>query len=345
MRGFVLHRMFALAVAPALVAANVVSVPTRALANGPAAPASDSPDTSRPRVLYRQAESAFSAGKYEDARKLLLEAWGIRRTYDVAAALGQAELELKLYRDAAEHLDFAVQNFAPMESENALEGLKSDLRSAKSQVVEARIAVSEPRATISVNGQALGQSPLSASVFLEPGSYVFEAALGPDRKTNKRMALERGGTYDVQLSIPRSALTATGPIDKPDEERQKPNLVPPVTAAIVGGVALVTGVGLLIAANSKDNTREEILNGLPGTNSCGARADLPSECSRVADLADGAATFRTVAVVSLGAAVGAGVVSYLLWPKASSSREAAFVAAPSYSPDGHTFGFAATGRF
>jgi len=78
-------------------------------------------DETRVRSLYRKAAAAFGAGKYEDAQVLLLEAWHLRRSYDVAAALGQAELELKRYRDAAEHLQYAVKNFAPVKSEKNLD--------------------------------------------------------------------------------------------------------------------------------------------------------------------------------------------------------------------------------
>lgn len=346
MRVFVLRRTRAATIASVLTVVTLGTLSAPALANGPAAASPEPADPNRPRLLYRQAETAFSAGRYEEARKLLLEAWGIRQSYDVAAALGQAELELKLYRDAAEHLSFAVQNFAPMESEGALEGIKSDLRSAKSQVAEARIAASERRAAISVNGRPLGESPLPTSVFLEPGSYVFEAALGPDRKTSRSMVLDRGGTYDVELSIPQGVPLVAASGAARDEGRSKSSLVPPLAAAAVGGVALVTGVGLFIAASSKDSSREDILNGLPaGTNRCGARVDLPPECKRVAELADGAAAFRTAAIASLGAAVGAGIATYLLWPKTSSHRESAFAAFPAYSPERQAFELSAQGRF
>lgn len=298
-------------------------------------------DPNRPRVLYRQAEAAFKEGNFERARQLLLEAWGIRRTYDVAAALGQAELELELFRDAAEHLDFAVQNFAPMESERLLEGTKADLRAAKSQVAEARITVNEPRAAVAANGQPLGESPLPAGLFLEPGTYDFEATLSPHRKATKRLLLQKGGTYDVELSLPPPS-PASGR-DAPAASNRL-NYVPSIVAAAVGGAAVLTGAGLLFAAASKEGEREDLHSTLPGTNVCGAGRPVPASCEEISRLAWNASHYRTGALVAFGTALGAGIVSYLLWP--SSPRErTAFVIAPAYSYESRSFDLSAVGRF
>jgi hypothetical protein len=310
-----------------------------ALAASPNADSAVANDTDRPRVLYRQAEAAFAAGKIDEARRLLLEAWGVRQSYDVAAALGQAELELKLYRDAAEHLDFAVRNFAPLESEVALDGVKNDLRAAKSQVAEVRIAVSEPGATVSVNGKAVGQSPLTASVFLDPGSHAFGARLAA-RTQDKRMALARGGSYDLQLVIPPATAL---PVDKAITNEK--NYTPPIIAAVAGGVAIGTGIALLVIAGSKDQEREELLDNIPGSSRCGTGAPSPSDCSEVEDLAKSALHLRTGAYISFGAAIGAGIATYLLWPKEQPKSASLFRAIPVYSPTDRSLQLNAVGRF
>ena len=325
----------------ALALGCVSALPRPAFATAPGADAAAASDPSRPRVLYRQAEAAFTAGKIEEAHQLLLEAWSIRRTYDVAAALGQAELELKLYRDAAEHLDFAVRNFAPLESEVALDGIKSDLRSAKSQVAELRLAVSEPGATVLVNGKPVGQSPLAASLFLEPGTHDFGAELAPDRNLARRMALARGGTYDLELVLPPSSPAAK----QAPSDSASTNYTPPIITAVVGGLALGAGVTLLVIASSKDQEREDLLAGLPGPNPCGAGSSAISQCEEVSVLATSASHLRTGAFVSFGAALGAGVATYFLWPKAQASDATAFRAVPLYSPETGAFQLSASGRF
>src|SRR5882672_10503221 len=63
-------------------------------------------DYARARALYKSASEAFEASQYADARRLLLEAWELRQSYDVAASLGDTELKLGLFPEAAEHLSF-----------------------------------------------------------------------------------------------------------------------------------------------------------------------------------------------------------------------------------------------
>lgn len=332
-----------------VVLASISAIPRGALAAAPgagtaAAPATESATasaTDRPRVLYRQAETAYAAGKVDEARQLLLEAWNIRQTYDVAAALGQAELELKQYRDAAEHLDFAVRNFAPLESQAALDGIKSDLRSAKSQVAEVRVVVSEPGATVSVNGSAVGRAPLAASIFLEPGTHAFGAKLAPDRSLDRRMALARGGTYDLELVLPPGNARAQ------DSAPSSTSIeyTAPIVTSVVGGLALGAGVALLVIASSKDQEREDLLADLPGSNPCGAGSSASSPCEEVSDLASSAAHLRTGAIVSFGAALGAGVATYLLWPKGEASDATALRAVPIFSPENGSFQLSASGRF
>jgi hypothetical protein len=316
------------------------STTARPLAAAPEAEPAANTDPNRPRVLYRQAEAAFAAGKVDEARRLLLEAWGIQQSYDVAAALGQAELELKLYRDAAEHLDFAVRHFAPLESETALEGIKGDLLSAKSQVAEVHITVSEPGATVSVNGQAIGTAPLPSNVFLEPGNHAFAARLAPDRHQDRRLALARGGTYELDLVLPAGTRAASD-----TGTPAAPNYTAPIITAIAGGLALGAGVTLLVLAGSKDRDRDDLVADLPEPNACQPGAPAIPECDEVSDLAHGARNLRVGAGISFGAAVGAGIATYLLWPQSKAHRDSAFRAVPVYSPESGTLVLSASGRF
>jgi hypothetical protein len=284
-------------------------------------------DPNRPRTLYRQAEAAFTAGRFDEARKLLLEAWGIRRTYDVAAALGQAELELKMYRDAAEHLDFAVQNFAPMESEGVLNGTKNDLRAAKSEVVEARITVNEPHATVTANGRVLGESPLAASVFLDPGSYDFEATVGQGRKVTKRVVLQKGGTYDVALVIPQIVAPATGleaaAPPASDATSDRGTWIPTYVAGGLAVVALGVGTGFAVDALSAKSSGEDRLNAARAMygseDACAAGNGAGSAlCNDVKDSQDRRHSSNTAATASFvvgGVLAAASIGSYFLWAR------------------------------
>ncbi len=315
----------ALAVLPAAVA---VAQPTPA--------ASD--DEAKVRSLYRKAATAFAASKYEEARTLFTEAWQLRRSYDVAAALGQTELELKRYRDAAEHLHYAVQNFAPVESEKSLDALKADLKAAKARVAEVKILVNEPKAEVLVNGKLLGAAPLPAPVFVEAGTYQFEARLGADRTARKQTTLDANNSYTVELIVPKGASPASVspvlptlgaqpvPTDHPGKEA---NWIP---TYVTGGLAIValgvgTGFGLnALSAKSKaeDKLAEaEKAHGTAGTCTPG-NGGGSGYCDDLKDLQDERKSSNTTATVSFvvgGVLAAASVGSYFLWARQPDGRE------------------------
>ncbi|HEY3253450.1 MAG TPA: hypothetical protein VGJ91_05860, partial [Polyangiaceae bacterium] len=118
------------ALTPLLVTAICKASP----ANTAKANTDASDDNTRLRSLFRKAAAASQEGKYEEARQLLLDAWTIRQTYDVASSLAQVEIQLKHYRDAAEHLEFCLRNFAPVESEQTLDQAKKAFADVKTRV-------------------------------------------------------------------------------------------------------------------------------------------------------------------------------------------------------------------
>ncbi len=64
-------------------------------------------------VLARQfldeGVEAFQARDYVKAQDLFRRSFNIKRSYDTAINLGNVELKLELYRDAAEHLDYGFR--------------------------------------------------------------------------------------------------------------------------------------------------------------------------------------------------------------------------------------------
>lgn len=302
--------------------------------------------TDRARALFKQAESAFGDSKFLQARALLLEAWSLSPSYDVAAALGEAELELKMYRDAAEHFDFALKHTAPTSSQEGIETVKKDLRSAKADVAELRISVNEAAAKVFLDGKEVGVGPLSA--FVEPGEHLVEARLD-ERVGKKSSRFERGSTYDVVLVVPNGAgvPTPTSGLGTNPARDTQPNYTPPIVTAVAGGAFLVTGVVLVAVAASKDSKKSDLLDGLAAKNGteCGAGNPTGDKCKEIQDLSKSAATFKSLAIGSFVGAAAAGVLTYFLWPDAKKSDERAITVFPNYSAFEHSFQIGAVGRF
>jgi hypothetical protein len=295
-----------------------------------AAPAAD--ENVQARTLFRQGAAAMKDGKYTEARKSLLEAWSLRRSYDVAAVLGQAELELKLYRDAAEHLDFALNNLAPRESAETLEKIKSGLQSAKQQVAELRVSVNERNAAISIDGRDVGTSPLPNSIFVVTGPHTVEARLEPDRLATQSVQTAGGSAYTIELAVPAhppaapsSGLTAAAPPVAPMEQTpaDSRSLVP---VFIGGGVTLagaVVGVAYhLAASSSKDEL--DTLKSKNGTDGCSSGEAAAADCDLQRSLADRVDTRRNLSttgfVIAGAAAIATGV--YWFWPRSSTNASA-----------------------
>ncbi len=304
-----------------------------ALARAQTAPTTENDESARARTLFRQGAAAMKDGKYPEARKALLEAWNLRHTYDVAAILGQAELELKLYRDAAEHLDFAMKNLAPRESAETLDKIKSGLQTARLQVAELRISISEPNAKVTVDGQEIGTSPLPGSVFVTSGSCKIEARLGDDRIASQTVQASMGNAYNVELSIPQpkpsapptSLAEVTQPVATPDAGADtSPSLVP----VIIGGSLFVAGAAMGIgyrvaASSSKDDL--DALRAQNGADGCSTGAASPADCAAqqsAAEDVDSRRNLSTVGFVVAGAAA-VGTAIYWFWPRSSSAAASA----------------------
>jgi len=275
-------------------------------------------DRARARELLQQGISAIDGGGFESARQTLLEAWKLQRSYDVAGALGQAELELGRYRDAAEHLEYSIRDFPPSESRTLRAKVEDALSNARKQVASLRVTAAPAGAEILVDGKLVGRSPLEGPIFVDPGTHRLDAQLDGYASNTSTIQAAAGSEQDIQLTLTKadatSAATTPGYVAASDVTPRR-NYAP---ALIVGGIGVATaaiGVGLLVAAGSKDSERDDRLALLPERNPCGAGTSHVSECSAIHSLDDDAHTFRAIAYVGFGVTAAAAVTTFLLWPR------------------------------
>lgn len=301
------------------------------------------------RELFRQGAAAMKDGKFPEARKALLQVWTIRQSYDVAAVLGQAELELKAYRDAAEHLDFALKNLAPRESAETLANIKNGLATAKQHIAEVRLTVNEPNARITIDNTDAGVSPLSGSLYVAPGQHIIQAHLDTDRIAKQTIQASSGSTYTVELTVPPppvsgpsapgSGLGAAAPAPKQPADRidTGPSLTP---VFIGGGLAVVgaaLGIGYRISASSHYDDLQT-LKEKNGADGCKNGTALPADCSAQQTAADSVDSRRNISTVSfvVAGAAAVGTALYWFWPRSSAERAAAanFVVSGAPAPHG-----------
>lgn len=303
----------------------VMVLPSLAYADDP--PLVDAGELARADTLFRDANEAYRAKDFAKARSLYLEAFGIKKTFDIAGHLGKAELQLGLYRDAAEHLAACIRLAPPNQGKEIFEPVIKDLEQAKAQI--ATVLVKAPEgATISIDGHDVGIAPLDRELFVETGRRRIEASLNGKTVTDER-DLAKGTTTEVTLTI-----AADPDIPKPPGTEPLPSW----PGWLLGGVGLAAGVGgaVLVGLGQASLTEgEDLGTSIDGQGGSCEPIGGPgsAQCAEARDSLDTAGTL-TGAGIGLLAAGGAflvGGVIYLAIPKAGASNEARLL--PIIAPD------------
>lgn len=318
----------------ALVAALLIAAAAPPPAEAaPPAPQGDA--VSKARDLFKKGMKAYEAGHLPDAYESFTAAWALQKSYDIAGNLASVEMATARYRDAAEHLRFALQNLPPSGSSDKQRGYLSDLlRDARKQIAVLDIKASVAGAKITVDGRELGAGEPADEVFVEAGDHVITATAPDHQPAEQKLRAEKGATRTVSLTLVKSRAEAPPP--------PPPSPGPsPITLAgfITAGAGLVAGTTLAIVSRTKADDADTQLAALraQGPNACAG----PSPGAACEALHDARRSRDTFANAALWSFVGAGVVAAgtlvytLRAPRGSPSRSTASVsAAPVAFPGG-----------
>jgi tetratricopeptide (TPR) repeat protein len=140
------------------------------------------------RHLYDEAIQYGKRGDYRKAKASLSAAWALIKTWEIAVNLGSAEMRLGQYRDAAEHLAWGIRDGAVKEGQDyaPLVKAKTLLAEAVAHVGQVKLVADEPGASIFVDEEVVGRSPLIDPLYLDPGVHVITARpANPERASLK----------------------------------------------------------------------------------------------------------------------------------------------------------------
>lgn len=279
--------------APLVVAACLWSVapPGSAFAAEPPAQTPSPPQLGDADRLFEQGVAARKAGKLAEAETFFLQAWAIKKTWDIAANLGLVEFKLVKLAEGAEHVSYAIANLPPTESDTTRESLTKALAQARPDIGELTIQCDVDGAELRVGGKLKGALPLATSLFSAPGQLTIEVSKEGYAPASKTIDVQKGSTQKVSFTLVKDAPPASS------------NL-PAYVAFGVGGAGLVLGAVAAGVAAAKTADLKKV---------CGdALTCPPSERGNL----DGATTLAHVSTVGfvlagVGAAVG---VTLLLVP-------------------------------
>ncbi len=309
-----------------------------------ALPASAAPSQhERAEALFKQGRAAYMKGDFKTAYQRQHDAWRLEKSFDIAANLGQAELQLKLYRDAAEHFRYALDHFPPSGDKQKKQRLQQSFDKVRAKVGALTLHVQPDGARVSVDGTALAP-PLPSPLFLDAGQHELAVDAEGYTPQNKSVAAKAGGSDQLDVTLEKAAApapatpappatsSAAPPASSPPTSDTGDHHVEPRTVAIITGagltaVALGVGIGFLVDAGSADSNASDLRSQAVkevGTNGCAANPDA-SVCVALHDANDHASRSRTVSTVGF---VGAGVFAVatvgavLFWPRHAHHAEA-----------------------
>jgi hypothetical protein len=286
----------------------------------PGEPAADS--VARAEQLFHEGTKAFEAAEYAEAYTALKSAWELAPSYRTAAGLGQVELQIERFRDAAYHLSYCLRHY-PQDGDAGIRAHVEDgLEQARMHVAALRVRVGVEGAEVGIDGASVGKSPLDGLVFVEPGSHKVTASHPGYRLAEVNVETPVRATRDVSLSLvsdensslPRvSDVTLVDPFPRDTARpRASSGLSPTSWVLIVGGsltaAALATSIVFAVkgaaASNDLKAAQADVPSGGPSMKdpcSTPSGADTTSACARVHDVADTRNTDNQIAI--LGAIV------------------------------------------
>jgi hypothetical protein len=148
---------------------------------------------------YLRGKALLKTGDVKGAYLEYKASWDLKQSYDIAANLGNLELEQGMPRDAAEHLAFALRTVAVTVPEEKVAAIRGLLDRARRLVGTAAVKVNIAGAEIFVDGLSVGRSPLAGEIFVDPGKRTIEARLSPYVTDKKVVDVARASTVPVEL--------------------------------------------------------------------------------------------------------------------------------------------------
>ncbi|AUX33616.1 MULTISPECIES: hypothetical protein [Sorangium] len=301
-------------------------------------PASARSDGSIVKDHLRRARRARASGKWTEAHaayKAAFEAIDAtsvteRESAEIAGELGLCELDLRKFRDAAEHLAWSLERRKALSPEQQ-KGFADGLARAVPFLATLYLSVDPPDAQVFVDGKSIGQPRRTYTLFFEPGKHMVRAQ-APGREEGSQGLDARAGTEPVMtIQLPRSAESSANdeapavpePVSAaPPARAQAPGPAPSwPRAARIAGIGLTTataslGVLFMVRASASDGDlkeRNSKLDALGFTPWACREPSPPSACNELAVLRrerDRFAALGTAMMVASGVLGAATVASF-----------------------------------
>ncbi|MEZ4314452.1 MAG: hypothetical protein R3F14_41065 [Polyangiaceae bacterium] len=280
---------------------------------------------------FKEGNALFRAAKYPAALAAYRSAWALDlKSQGIVRNLGITELELKMYRDAAEHLTIALRLSDPKDPKRS--SIERDLAEARAKVGTLTVKVlsgTDPVDGVELVDIASGkkyETPLQDPIFVDPGKVTFRIRREGYESQEKVFELKAGESQPADIALTRAPGFdgRTGP-GAPTGSSTAPVVTPRSTVPgfVVGGVgvaaAIAGGVLLGIGTGTPGRIDEKLPLDENGNSLC-RREPQPGEnaaCEEARSIARSGSTMTNAGIGLLvgGGVLVAGAAIYLLLPQ------------------------------
>jgi hypothetical protein len=292
--------------------------------------------TDRARDLYNEGRGLYAQEKWAKAHAAFRAAEGVKNHWQIAAMLGHCETRLGRFRDAAEHLAWALRVAAGSPSTGELMSMQDALELSRAHLGAMTVQADLAGAEIVVDDAPVGTAPLLDPVFVAPGRHRFEARATERTSVQTTVELQAGDSQVMVLSFANGAarVTTVAPTKSSrDAGAIEDRGMATRTIALLGGagltaIALGVGVAYSLKRSSADNNVASSRSTAVQEHGAGGCADPQwaqvGSCAALRnalDRRDSASHAATIGYVATGALAATTVATWLLWPsKAQATR-------------------------
>jgi hypothetical protein len=277
----------------------------------------------RARKLFRLGLNAFKAGRVDEARQLVGEAWELQQSYDVAGALGQVEAELGHYVQAYELLEFSVQNFPPIESDDKLSKMRQMRDLMRLKVTELDVNTTSDDVELKIDNEVLIPLPLVKPLFILPGDHTLTLVrrgepVGPP--TTVTAPAGQRTTVELSMSPPPALVPKSTPREPARSVVETTEARSPIWPLYVGGgvvaLNLAAAIGFKVAAHDAEDRANSLKNQLSSAmvqcqNAKGTANEL--NCRKYSDANSDSDGYSRLSTYAVGVASTFAVVTIAYW--------------------------------
>jgi hypothetical protein len=307
-----------------------------------AAPAASAPASSADVSVgaaqwMREGVELFARGQWEASRQAFLRAWELKQHHAVAANLAEVEIKLELWRDAAEHLRYALRH-QPAARTDDRRVAETQLEECRRHLAAVAVRANREQATIRVDGKPVGHLPLSEPLWLEPGRHTLSVELAGHGPEEAELDLVAGQKTSVELELrplaPPAPSLSPDMTPTPAPVRLRDATSPARTWVLIGGgvltlAAVGMGVGYTLESDAARRDARRTSRAIDGQANLARIADTSgacvapearwaAQCAALESSLEESTNARRVAGVSFIAAGvfgAATVTTFLFWPR------------------------------